>query len=228
MGNSFSTETWRRLCKSSLQLLTLQKATKWALAKLCFHSRAFPRPPVILYSRLNPQTLFQLHKWAHHHNATKRWKPSDRWVWERIEKRKTPGCQLSVCVTMCSSKDSPIQTELLRIFSGAVASLVSITVDGSVTVLIWLIFKALRWFRNFSHSVRMRLGFCPAEPRNWKWPYGVGNSQMSIIWCISITNNMKTCKKFNERAQTAKFSVFSRLRQELCAENPKNKENKRN
>ena len=23
------------------------------------------------------------------------------------------------------------------------------------------------------HSVRMRLGFCPAEPRNWKWPNGV-------------------------------------------------------
>merc|ERR1719239_1576345 len=28
-------------------------------------------------------------------------------------------------------------------------------------------------------------------------------------------------QKFNERAQTAKFSVFSRLRQELCTENPK-------
>ena len=39
---------------------------------------------------------------------------------------------------------------------------------------------------------------------------------------------MKTCKKFNERAQTAKFSVLCRLRQELFAENPKNKENKRN
>ena len=71
MGNSFSTETWRRLCKSSLQLLTLQKATKWALAKLCFHSRAFPRPPVILYSRHREQTLFQLHKWAHPHQEMK-------------------------------------------------------------------------------------------------------------------------------------------------------------
>ena len=28
-------------------------------------------------------------------------------------------------------------------------------------------------------------------------------------------------KKFNEWAQTANFSVLSRLRQELCAENPK-------
>ena len=44
---------------------------------------------------------------------------------------------------------------------------------------------------------------------------------MSIILCISITNNVKTCKKFNERAQTTKFSFLSRLRQELFAENPK-------
>ena len=75
------------------------------------------------------------------------------------------------------------------------------------------------------HSVRMSLGFRPAELRNWKWTNGVGNSKMSIIWYISITNNVKTCKKFNESAQTAKFSVFTRGRQELCAENPKIKEN---
>ena len=37
-----------------------------------------------------------------------------------------------------------------------------------------------------------------------------------------------TQKKNNERAQTAKFSGLCRLRQELFAENPKNKENKRN
>ena len=90
------------------------------------------------------------------------------------------------------------------------------------------IFWIISWVFDIRHSVRMRLGFCPAEPRNWKWPNGVGNSEMSIIWCIYITNNVKTCKKFNERAQTAKFSVLCRLRQELFAENPKNKENKRN
>ena len=60
------------------------------------------------------------------------------------------------------------------------------------------------------HSVRMSLGFSPAEPRNWKWSNSVGN--ISIIWCISITYNVKTCKKISERAQTAKFSVLSRLR----------------
>ena len=35
-------------------------------------------------------------------------------------------------------------------------------------------------------------------------------------------------QKINERAQTANFSVLSRLRQELCAENPQNMENKGN
>ena len=52
-------------------------------------------------------------------------------------------------------------------------------------------------------------------------------SEMIIIWSISITNNVKSYKKINERAQTANFSVLSRLRQEPCAENPKNKGNKR-
>ena len=60
------------------------------------------------------------------------------------------------------------------------------------------------------HSVRMSLGFCPAEPRNWKWPNGVGNSEMSIILCIYITNNVKTCKKINISAQTTNFIVFSK------------------
>ena len=41
---------------------------------------------------------------------------------------------------------------------------------------------------------------------------GVGNSEMSIIWCISIPNNVKTCKKFNETAQTANLGVFTRGR----------------
>ena len=35
-------------------------------------------------------------------------------------------------------------------------------------------------------------------------------------------------QKINEWAQTANFSVLSRLRQELSAENPKKQENKRN
>ena len=38
----------------------------------------------------------------------------------------------------------------------------------------------------------------------------------------------KQCENMQKSAETAKFSVFTRGRQELCAENPKNKENKKN
>ena len=33
---------------------------------------------------------------------------------------------------------------------------------------------------------------------------------MGIFWCISITNNVKSYKKFDGKAQTAKFTVFAR------------------
>ena len=45
---------------------------------------------------------------------------------------------------------------------------------------------------------------------------------MGTFWCISITNNVESCKKFNEKAQTTNFSVLARarwLRKELVAEN---------
>ena len=40
------------------------------------------------------------------------------------------------------------------------------------------------------HSVSKRAGV----GWKWKWPICVGKSQMSIFWCISITNNVKSCK----------------------------------
>ena len=46
-------------------------------------------------------------------------------------------------------------------------------------------------------------------------------SEMGIFWYISITNNVESCKKINEEAQTANFSDFTMERQELCAENAK-------
>ena len=64
--------------------------------------------------------------------------------------------------------------------------------------------------------------------RNWKWSPVVKRGEINRFLCILITNNVKLCTKFYERAQTANFSVLSRLRQELCAENPKNLENKKN
>ena len=33
-------------------------------------------------------------------------------------------------------------------------------------------------------------------------------SEISLIWCTSTTNNVKSCKKFNETAQTANFTDF--------------------
>ena len=42
---------------------------------------------------------------------------------------------------------------------------------------------------------------------------------MYLFWCISMTNNVESCKKINGRVQTFRFSVFTMGRQELCAEN---------
>ena len=59
----------------------------------------------------------------------------------------------------------------------------------------------------------------------WKWSNGVKRVEMDLFWCISMTNNVKSCKKVHGRAQTSRFSVFTRGRQELCAENAKNYKN---
>ena len=39
---------------------------------------------------------------------------------------------------------------------------------------------------------------------------------MGIFWCMK--NNVKSCKKFYEKAQTANFSYLTKGRQELCVE----------
>ena len=78
-------------------------------------------------------------------------------------------------------------------------------------ILIW------RSVRSSSHTIPekvrnsrpMNMGF-----KGWEWLLG---------WS-SRTFEPFRYKKFNEWAQTANFSVFSRLRQELCAENPQNME----
>ena len=57
--------------------------------------------------------------------------------------------------------------------------------------------------------------------RFWKWSNGVKRVEMDLFWCISMTNNVYSCKKINGRAQTFKFSVFTMGRQELLAKNMK-------
>ena len=59
----------------------------------------------------------------------------------------------------------------------------------------------------------------PVRAWKWKWSNGVEKSESDLFWCISMTNNVKSCKKINGRVQTFRFSVFTMGRQELCAEN---------
>ena len=47
----------------------------------------------------------------------------------------------------------------------------------------------------------------------------VPNDCNDMFWCISITNNVKSCKKFSEKAQTGKITVFTMVNQHCGAEN---------
>ena len=71
----------------------------------------------------------------------------------------------------------------------------------------------LPWGRTLGHTLSMRAGVGPKVGWKWEWPNCVGKSEMSIFWCLSITNKIKSCRKFNKRAQ--------RWRQEQCVENDK-------
>ena len=51
----------------------------------------------------------------------------------------------------------------------------------------------------------------------------VPNDCNDMFWCISITNNVKSCKKFNEKAQTGKITVFTMVNQHCGAENMEKK-----
>ena len=48
---------------------------------------------------------------------------------------------------------------------------------------------------------------------------------MDLFSCISMPNNVKSCKKIDERGQTAKFTVFARGSQLSGAKNMENWEN---
>ena len=61
----------------------------------------------------------------------------------------------------------------------------------------------------FKPGVRMSLGTSPADPWKWMWSNCVGKSEISRIWCMSTTNKVKSCKKFNKTAQTANFTDLS-------------------
>ena len=54
--------------------------------------------------------------------------------------------------------------------------------------------------------------------KNPKWSNEVEKNEMNMVWCIYITNNVKTYKKLNEIAQMAKFTVFIMCGRELPAD----------
>ena len=60
------------------------------------------------------------------------------------------------------------------------------------------------------------------------WVEGGGYKELQVAATLSARPPPKHSQKIDEWAQTANFSVLSRLRQDLCAENPKKQENKRN
>ena len=53
----------------------------------------------------------------------------------------------------------------------------------------------------------------------------VETSEMDLYLCISMTNNVESCKQINGRVQTFRFGGFTMGRQELCAENAQKHQN---
>ena len=81
-----------------------------------------------------------------------------------------------------------------------------------------------------THSLRREidLGYqhlSLARVWKWKWSNDVEKSKMDLFWCISMPNNVKSCKKIDEKAQTAKFTVFARGSELRGAKNMENLEN---
>ena len=103
--------------------------------------------------------------------------------------------------------------------------------DGGVPFqMFWNVWKMRGMWRSSWRKadvyLRQTVSYCdessPKVGRNWKWSNEVKMSEMSIFWCISMLNNVKSYKKINEKAQMANFSIFARgfrLLQELFAKN---------
>ena len=74
---------------------------------------------------------------------------------------------------------------------------------------LYCIWQLLSWTHHLS----------AARAWKWKWSNGVEKSETDLFWCISMTNNVKSCKKINGRVQTFRFSVFT---MGLCWKRQKN------
>ena len=58
-------------------------------------------------------------------------------------------------------------------------------------------------------GIRSMTHFCSKIGWKWKWSGKCRKSEISLIWCISTTNKVKSCKKFNETANFTDFSLIS-------------------
>ena len=74
-----------------------------------FHGRRLYFTP----ARAPTQTLFQLYKWAHHRHQEMK---SQRQMRREMKQDKNPGREVLVCLTIYSSNDSLIPSELFGIF----------------------------------------------------------------------------------------------------------------
>ena len=72
-----------------------------------------------------------------------------------------------------------------------------------------MVMNTFRCQRDIRQGIRSMTRFCSKIGWKWKWSEKCRKSEISLIWCISTTNNVKSCKKFNETAQTANFTDFS-------------------
>ena len=71
------------------------------------------------------------------------------------------------------------------------ASLTQQTIMSDNEVWIWQLFRS-----------KTHLGF----KVGWKWSQKYQKSEISLTWCISTINNVKSCKKFNETDQMANYA----------------------
>ena len=66
----------------------------------------------------------------------------------------------------------------------------------------------LEWCVRVWQGLRSMTRFCSKIGWKWKWSEKCRKNEISLIWCISTTNNVKSCKKINETAETANFTDF--------------------
>ena len=64
----------------------------------------------------------------------------------------------------------------------------------------------VRWHLRRCHDMSL------PNTRLWKWSNGIERVERDLFWCISMTNNVKSCKKINGRAEISRFSVSTRGR----------------